>query len=177
MNLRYIERNGEKVLQQEIWKDPIQNEKSLENIWQDVPVHKEPRTIADNIRDGAYSDWSRREPEQQKPRDECIEWSGPLQYNGYGTLYFNNSHMGVHRLAWALSNGKIPKKGMDICHSCDNRKCINPEHLFEGTRKDNMQDALKKGRMVNPNKNKKTCKRGHDLSGDNLYIRKCGRRT
>jgi hypothetical protein len=72
----------------------------------------------------------------------------------------------------------------DACHSCDVSLCVNENHLFAGTRKDNMQDASRKGRLVGYGK-REFCKAGHPLSGENLYInpgsgkrrcRKCGRR-
>lgn len=112
-----------------------------------------------------------------KPRSNCIEWTGSLSPRGYGILYFNNSLIGVHRLAWAIANGRMPRKNMDICHKCDNRKCVNPKHLFEGTRSDNMKDAVLKGRMFAPNRNKKFCIRGHEFTKENTYIRKSGNRA
>lgn len=119
-------------------------------------------------------------PTPKKPnesaRNKCIEYSGRLQPNGYGTLSVNNKIIGVHRLAWALKNGRLPQKGMDICHSCDNRKCINPDHLFEGTRSENMIDAVKKGRIYAPNKHRTHCKRGHEFNKTNTAIRADGRR-
>ena len=111
-----------------------------------------------------------------KPRGECIEWTGIVQPNGYGRIHIFNKAIGSHRLAWALANGRAPKRSMDICHTCDNRKCINPNHLFEGTRQENMRDAVRKGRMHAPNKDKKFCKRGHAFTHENTTTRKCGRR-
>jgi hypothetical protein len=58
-------------------------------------------------------------------------------------------------------------RGMECCHHCDNRKCVNPFHLFVGTKSDNMIDSVIKRRHVNSKKD--YCKNGHSLSGDNLY--------
>jgi len=55
----------------------------------------------------------------------------------------------VHRVAWELTSGPIPD-GMQVLHACDNPPCFNPEHLFLGTRSDNMVDMVSKGRAVNP---------------------------
>jgi hypothetical protein len=111
-----------------------------------------------------------------KVTSACIEWTGLIQPNGYGRLHISNSAIGAHRLAWSLANGRAPKRGMDICHSCDNRKCINPDHLFEGTRSENMQDAAKKNRIYAPNKGKKVCIRGHGFTEENTKVRDNGRR-
>jgi hypothetical protein len=51
----------------------------------------------------------------------------------------------AHRIAYELTHGAIPA-GLDICHTCDNRKCCNPSHLFLGTRQDNIDDMLSKNR-------------------------------
>lgn len=79
--------------------------------------------------------------------DNCWEWTASLIGCGYGNFKYKGKRYAAHRFSWELVNGKIPD-GLLVCHKCDNRKCVNPEHLFLGTQKDNMQDCLRKGRLV-----------------------------
>jgi hypothetical protein len=78
-------------------------------------------------------------------KDGCIEWTWALNTYGYGTVRRNKRDFVVHRLVWEKIKGSIPE-GMFICHTCDNPKCVNIDHLFMGTPGDNIRDCVKKGR-------------------------------
>ena len=76
----------------------------------------------------------------------CWYWTGVKNDDGYGYFKLNGKMISSHRLMWLFLNGKIPKN-ICICHTCDNPGCVNPKHLWLGTRKDNMIDMANKGRM------------------------------
>lgn len=81
------------------------------------------------------------------PPSSCRLWLGYSGKNGsrYGLFWIKKKPVSVHRIAYEISKGEIPR-GMMVCHSCDVTCCINPDHLFLGTQKDNKNDAALKNR-------------------------------
>ena len=77
------------------------------------------------------------------PLSGCLIWQGALNSDGYGRAYFHGRDYRAHRWAWIIKHGRIPDD-MVVCHRCDERRCVNTDHLFVDTHSANMSDMTAK---------------------------------
>jgi len=108
----------------------------------------------------------------------CWEWTGVRSGSGYGRIQTRGRSKGAfvraHRLSWEMHCGPIPD-GFMVLHSCDNRGCVNPDHLFLGTQSDNMRDMSAKGRASRYRAHATHCHRGHEFTPENTLMRADGK--
>ncbi len=102
-------------------------------------------------------DISKFEKRIKKSSSGCWVWVGNITPQGYGVFSSNKKGVSAHRAAWMFYRGSIPV-GMLVCHKCDNPPCVNPDHLFLGSYKDNSFDMMKKNRQ----RNKDYCNPSHE---------------
>ena len=100
---------------------------------------------------------------------ECWLWTGRLGTKGYGTIRpggTTNSRP-AHVVSLEMALGRPLAPGMQANHHCDVRACVRPEHLYEGTQKDNIHDMHRRGRWVNGKQRQLACKYGHPFTPEN----------
>lgn len=128
--------------------------------------HFEPKPVSHYIQ--------RFHKSYRKTEIGCWEWIGRKSNYGYGHFNLQRRTRWAHRIAYQLEFGDL-RPGLVIRHSCDNPSCVNPAHLSAGSQRDNIHDQIDRGRHRYSNKNS-SCKSGHPLDGDNLYLTSKGHR-
>lgn len=102
--------------------------------------------------------------------DSCWNWTASFKVGKYGAFGVNGIIHLAHRISYHIHFGPISFVEQ-VCHKCDNPSCVNPEHLFLGNHRINMQDCTEKGRHRNlsaeRNKEKTHCKNGHEFTTEN----------
>jgi hypothetical protein len=100
-----------------------------------------------------------------EPNTGCWLWNMSLDQDGYGRAVFKAFKTPAHRISYLAFKGDLGK--MMVCHKCDTPACVNPDHLWLGTAKDNAVDCSIKGR-----KQKSHCINGHEFTAENTYIKR-----
>jgi hypothetical protein len=120
------------------------------------------------------------------PETGCWVWQRDFYPSGYGRIRYKNKATGAHRASWQVHNGDIENGRFKfVCHRCDNKPCVNPEHLFLGTPRDNNIDALNKGiknklsadDVRNITADMRTAKeiaRNYGITAEYVYLIRCG---
>lgn len=112
----------------------------LKGLEEETYVKKERYTAAEkkNRQKGRF--WKKVDI---KDKDSCWEWKGAIHHSGYAFVLYDEKIRGAHIVAYIIEYGDIPE-GKWVLHRCDNKKCVNPNHLFLGTRQDNVNDMINK---------------------------------
>ena len=134
-----------------------QNRKTL------APLRERMRPLRRTIQ--PKKPWPQRFWDHVQTGEGCWEWTGARTQQGYGSVGYEGRTEKAHRVAWELTHGPVPA-GMFVCHHCDNPPCVRPDHLFMGTRSENMLDAAAKGRL--PSQDPQRVLRGERVGNSKL---------
>lgn len=104
----------------------------------------------------------------KKGDNECWEWIAAKNNKGYGQFRIGGVSKSTHRISYIIHKGEMPD-GLMICHTCNNPTCINPNHLYAGTGKDNMKQSVRE--MRHHEQSKTHCKNGHEFTEENTFLR------
>lgn len=110
------------------------------------------------------------------PEHSCWEWVASKNTSGYGMLKVKGSIVLAHRFSYLLNIGSIPKD-LFVLHHCDNPGCVRIEHLYLGTKQNNSDDCVLRGRHRNGFSERTHCPHGHEYSEENTYIANGGHRS
>ncbi len=114
------------------------------------PIRQEKRTDKNLLPDDIKVFWTKAPPENERG---CQEWAGRRTSEGYGELTLSPyGSILAHRASWIIENGPIPD-GLFVLHKCDNPPCVNPNHLFLGTNRQNIEDRHAKKRDASGDRN------------------------
>ena len=102
-----------------------------------------------------------------RDKNGCVLWQGRVQWTGYAQASYRGRNLQLHRKLYELIKGVELRRDQDVCHSCDVRHCVNMDHLWIGSRSENMYDAISKGR--HPEAAQTHCWRGHEYNEANTY--------